>query len=237
MFKVTALVVAAGVGKRMGVHETPKQFLQIASLPILAYTLARFESFQDISQIILVTRQEDIKACWSDIVEKYHFKKVKSIVPGGFSRQDSVYQGLQSVEPETEIVVIHDGVRIFVTEDMVFNSIKAAQSCGGAVLAVPVKDTMKRVSKDGFVYETLDRNELWAIQTPQTFNYQLIRFAHERARQDGFYGTDDAVLLERLGFKVKVVEGSYRNIKITIPEDLVLAEMILQAESENKFLV
>jgi len=230
MPKTTALVVAAGAGKRMGRGEIPKQFLQIASLPILAHTLARFEGFRCVSQVVLVVRREDVERGRSEVVEKYHFDKVKAVVPGGPTRQDSVYNGLQAVDPQTDIVVIHDGVRIFVTEAVVLESIHAAQSYGGAVVAVPVKDTIKRVSEDGFVCETLNRHELWAIQTPQTFTYPLIQLAHEKARQDGFYGTDDAVLLERLGYAVKIVPGSYRNIKITTPEDLILADLILQEE-------
>lgn len=235
MPRVAALVVAAGSGKRMGAGDIPKQFLPLASLPILAHTLARFESFHCLSHVTLVTRPEDVEKCWSDLVHKYHFKKVQSIVPGGMTRQDSVYQGLQNLDSETEIVVIHDGVRIFITEEMVAESIQEARKYGAAVVAVPVKDTVKQVSEDGFVAQTLDRHGLWTVQTPQTFRYPLIRSAYEKACEDGFYGTDDAMLLERLGFKVKVVLGTYRNIKITTPEDLVLAEMILQNElNENR---
>jgi 2-C-methyl-D-erythritol 4-phosphate cytidylyltransferase len=235
MSKVTALVVAAGVGKRMGTGEVPKQFVPLASLPILVHTLNKFERFRYVSQVVLVTRQEDIEKCWKNVVGPYCFKKVRSIVPGGSTRQNSVYQGLQALDSETEIVVIHDGVRIFITETMISESIQAAHSYGGAVVAVPVKDTIKRVSENGFIHETLNREELWVVQTPQTFTYPLIRLAHEKARQDRFSGTDDAVLVERLGVKVKIVPGSYQNIKITTPEDLVLAETILREElNENR---
>ena len=230
---VTAILLAAGTGLRMGQGPLPKQFLPVGGIPILAHTLIRFERAERIDSMILVTRQQDRTRC-EEIIAKYGISKISAIVEGGKERQDSVWQGLQVVHPQTEIVLIHDVVRMFVTTTLITDVIEAAQKHRACVTAVPVKDTIKRTERqhgapknsvmvradrplEFFVDETLDRTTLWQIHTPQAFQYPFIRDIHEQARQKGFYGTDDAMLAEHFGYPVNIVQGSYRNIKITTP--------------------
>jgi 2-C-methyl-D-erythritol 4-phosphate cytidylyltransferase len=233
--KVTAIIVAAGTGSRMGTQPVPKQLLRIKGVPILTYTLQKFDNASAIDQIVLVTRAEDRGACEELIVE-YGVKKIDAIVAGGKERQDSVFHGLLQANPQTEIVLIHDAVRMFVTEDIIIASITSARKYGASVTAVPVKDTIKKVaacreSEDELcVAETLNRKELWQIQTPQTFQYPLILSFHQKARELGVYGTDDAMLAEYFGHPVHIVYGSYRNLKITTPDDLLVAQAFLQDE-------
>jgi 2-C-methyl-D-erythritol 4-phosphate cytidylyltransferase len=166
-----------------------------------------------------------------EIIEKYQYRKISQIVPGGKRRQESVKNGIDFLSKETDIVVIHDGVRPFVTKEMIEESIRSAVKFQAVVMAMPVKETVKMVQRDGTVLKTLDRDSLWQIQTPQTFQVNVIKEAHYRAMEDGFIGTDDASLVERLGVKVRILPGSYTNIKITTPEDLMLAHLILQMQS------
>ncbi len=247
MEKVAAIIVAAGTGTRMGAQPVPKQFLKIEGVPILAYTLKKFDDFSGIEEIILVARREDRLIC-ERLLVKSGIKKITAIVEGGKERQDSVFYGLLHVQPQTEIVLIHDAVRMFVTEEILTRSILSARKYGASVTAVPAKDTIKKVTfcassshtqKDWtcddehiFVAETLDRNVLWHVQTPQTFQYHLILALHQKARQLGIYGTDDAMLAEYFGHPVKIVYGSYRNIKITTPDDLLIAQAFLRDESK-----
>lgn len=214
----------------MGTQPVSKQFLQIRGVPILAHTLKKFEDFPSIDQIILVTRRQERVRC-EQIVTKIRAKKVGAIVEGGKKRQDSVFNGLMAVDPYTEIVLIHDGVRMFITEEMLISSIQAARDCGASITAVPAKDTVKKgiyQDKALFVSETLDRTMLWQVQTPQTFQYQLILTIYQKARECGISGTDDAMLAEHFGHPVRIVSGSYRNIKVTTPDDLLIAEAFLQ---------
>ncbi|MGB9814255.1 MAG: 2-C-methyl-D-erythritol 4-phosphate cytidylyltransferase [Thermovenabulum sp.] len=221
---VSAIIAAGGKGKRMNSAKS-KQYLPLKGFPILYYTLTVFETLKEIDEIILVVGGQDVEFVKKEIINKYKFKKIK-VVEGGFERQDSVYNGLRSCAPQTDIVVIHDGVRPFITHKLILESIEAAKIYNAAGVAVPVKDTIKIV-EDGFIKTTPDRRKLFAIQTPQTFKYGLILEAHEAAKKEGFYGTDDAVLVERLGVKVKIIDGSYENIKITTPEDIIIAEAFL----------
>lgn len=244
---VTAILLAAGTGSRMGQGPLPKQFLCVGGVPILAHTLTRFEHVMAIDQIILVTRQQDRARC-EQILAEYEISKISTIVAGGKERQDSVWQGLQAVHPQTTIVLIHDVARMFVTSAIISDVIEAAREHHACVTAVPVKDTIKRAerrygdpngsamaqsapSEEFFVVETLDRMSLWQIHTPQAFQYPFIRDIHEQAREIGLYGTDDAMLAEYFGYPVNIVQGSYRNIKITTPDDLLIAETFLQHES------
>jgi len=220
--QVSAVIAAGGRGKRMN-SSLSKQFLCIKGHPIISYTLNTFETFDKIQDIILVVGKGDIEYTHEQIVKRYRYKKVR-VVEGGPERQDSVYNGLRALAPQTDIVVIHDAVRPFVKKKMILESIEAAKTYKAVGVAVPVKDTIKVVGENGFIKDTPERKYLWAIQTPQTFDYDLIVYAHEKARRDGFYGTDDAVLVERLGHNVKVIEGAYENIKITTPEDIIIAE-------------
>lgn len=218
------VVVAAGRGTRMGTKES-KQYLRLADKPILVHTLELFQRMDLIREIALVVGGEDIDRCrgW---VRQYGLSKVAHVLEGGAERQHSVLRGLRSLS-ESEWVMVHDGVRPLVSETSVEACCKAALAAGASVLAVPVKDTIKQVDGDGVIVATPDRSSLWAIQTPQAFRRELLLEAHERAREDGFLGTDDAMVVERLGHPVKVAEGEYTNIKITTPEDLPYAEFLL----------
>jgi len=228
---VRAIIPAAGVGKRMG-EGIPKPFLQIGGRPIVAHTLDVFERCDSVDEVILVVGMGDLQVCAEEIVDRYGFAKVRKIISGGKERQDSVWEGLKTVEGDTEIVVIHDGVRPFVDPKHLSESIERCQECGAVIAAVPVKDTIKEAEEGAdthhpLVIGTLDRKRLWAIQTPQTFAFDLILQAYQRAMEAHITATDDAALVERLGHPVRILRGSYRNIKITTSEDLALGEMIL----------
>jgi 2-C-methyl-D-erythritol 4-phosphate cytidylyltransferase len=171
--------------------------------------------------------------CMNEIIEKYHYRKISQIVPGGKRRQDSVKNGIGALSKDVEVVVLHDGVRPFVTKAMIEESIHSAIRFGAVVVAMPVKETIKIAQSDGTVLKTLDRESLWQIQTPQTFQVHLIKEAYRKATEEGFTGTDDASLVERLGVKVHILPGSYTNIKITTTEDLMLAHLFLSVSSRN----
>jgi 2-C-methyl-D-erythritol 4-phosphate cytidylyltransferase len=175
-----------------------------------------------------VVGQEDMDYCMKEVVEKFQFQKVSQIVPGGKRRQESVKNGIDALPKDSEIVAIHDGVRPFITRTMIEDSIHSAVRNGAVVFAMPVKETIKMSNPDGTVLKTLDRESLWQIQTPQTFQVNIIKEAYYRATKDGFIGTDDATLVERIGGKVHILPGSYANIKITTPEDLSLASLLLR---------
>jgi 2-C-methyl-D-erythritol 4-phosphate cytidylyltransferase len=233
--KTDAVIVSAGKGQRF-MQGAKKQFHLLGGRPILAHTIDRFESCPMVRSVYLVVAPEDLDYCLKEIVEKYQYVKISQIVPGGRVRQESVKNGIAALSPDTEIVVIHDGVRPFVTIQMIEMSIRAAAQFGSVVTAVPVKDTIKVVDREARVVQTLERASLWQVQTPQTFQADLIREAYHRAAQDHFLGTDDASLVERMGLKVHVAPGSYENIKITTPEDYLIARAFLKmrdfAESE-----
>lgn len=235
--KTIAIIAAGGQGKRIeGVHaagKLPKQFLMLKNKPILAHTVDKFERCGLVDEIILVVPEGYLEYCSQVIVDKYGFKKVRKVICGGKERQDSVWSGLKACPNNTSIVVIHDGVRPLIPVDKISESIKICQeknstdSIGAVVLAVPVKETVKRVEQ-GNIITTLDREKLWLTQTPQTFEYKLILDAYEKAEEDNFTGTDDSALVERLGHEVTILEGDYRNIKITTREDLQVAEKLLE---------
>jgi len=236
VFKSIALIPAAGMGKRMGASIN-KQYLQLAGMPIVARTIAVFEQSPLIDAIYLVIPADEIPYCRKHVVEPYGFKKIAAIVPGGMERQDSVLNGLKAMQEfvsADDIVLIHDGVRPLITENMLRESITTARLHDGAVMAVPVKDTIKTV-QDGIIRDTLRRERLWHAQTPQAFRFGTIYTAHQRAKAAGFSATDDAALIEHSGGEVHIIPGDYNNIKITTPEDLILAEAFLSAmEREQK---
>ena len=225
--KADAIIVSAGKGQRF-MEGKKKQFFLLADKPILAHTLDKFENCPLIDSILLVVGQEDMDYCLKEIIEKNRYRKISQIVPGGKRRQDSVKNGMDALSRDANIVVIHDGVRPFVTRGMIEDSIHSAQRFGAVVLAMPVKETIKIANADGTVLKTLDRESLWQIQTPQTFQAHVIKEAYQKATENGFVGTDDASLVERLGMKVHILPGSYTNIKITTPEDLILANLFLR---------
>lgn len=227
MSKVTALIPAAGMGKRMG-KAVAKQFLPLGDKPMLAHTLLVFQRAAEIDEIIPVLSEEDMESCLRDVIEQYHITKVKTLVVGGKERQDSVANGLQKLEKDASIVLVHDGVRPFVTLEMIKESVEFAKKGECVAVGVPIKDTIKEVDGKRMVRRTLERNRLWAIQTPQAFPVKILKHAYEESYQHDRHGTDDATLVERAGGKVRVIMGSYENIKITTPEDLILAEEILR---------
>ncbi len=231
--KTAAIIVSAGKSLRFP-GEKKKQFLSLAGKPVLCHTLDRFHACSSIDLIELIVSPEDREYCLKEIVEPRGYTKISGVVDGGEQRQDSVGHGIDALPPEVDMVVIHDGVRPFVTPEMIDASIEGARKFKAAVIAVPVKETIKRSAPDRFVLETLDRESLWQIQTPQTFRAEVIRRAFRKAIEDHFVATDDAALVERIGIKVYILPGSYSNIKITTPEDLALAHRILQAEEADR---
>lgn len=192
---------------------------------MLSITVSVFEECQSVDDVIVVINKEDLELT-REILKDY--RKVARIIPGGAERQDSVYNGLQAAAPDTDIIVIHDGARPLVTKEIISNAITEAKVSKAVVTGVPAKDTIKTVSSDNHVLETLERKTIWLVQTPQVFRSDVIREAYERAKKIGYSATDDSKLVERLGISVKMVMGSYENIKITTREDLSVAEAILK---------
>lgn len=229
----SVVIAAAGIGSRMGM-ETNKQYLELQGKSVLAVTIQRFEDCNLIDEIIVVANEAEVQFCRNNVIDRYGFNKVKVVVPGGPTRRQSVYNGLRQVSNGCGIVLIHDGARPFVDTHIIEACIDAAENYGAAVAAVPARDTIKRGDREGFVDETVDRSNLWYIQTPQAFRFGLIMDAHTKAEQDGFDGTDDAVLAERMGHKVRLVSGSYTNIKITAREDLIMAQSMARVISERE---
>lgn len=222
----SVVIVSAGRGSRMRL-DINKQFLKIGDKEVIAHTIDKFYNNENIGEIIIVLRKDEKKFFEENIINKYGYKNIK-IAFGGKERQDSVYNGLKELDENCEIVLIHDGARPFVTNETIEKSIDCARKYNCAIVGVPVKDTIKIINENNDVYDTPDRNRLWSIQTPQVFEYSLIMKAHKKAKVDEYYGTDDSMLVEYLGYNVKVVEGSYDNIKITTREDLKIAEEILR---------
>ena len=225
---IAVIVAAAGLGVRMG-NSTPKPYLLLAGKPILAHTLGAFEKIKEVQEVTLVVHPEELDYCQDKVISPYGFKKVLRLVPGGKERQDSVYNALKALkhEDDLEIVLVHDGVRPFITGEQVRRVIQAARSHGGAVLGLPAQDTLKTVNAEGEVRQTLERRDIWQIQTPQAFQAALLRRAFVEAYSRNFYGTDEASLVEQLNHPVLVIPGSPLNLKITTPDDLDLAEAIL----------
>jgi len=227
--KVGAIIPAAGRGKRIGAS-VPKQFLEIQGRPLLHHTLTVFASCKLIDYVVLVMPRADVDKMGEDWLNKYEI--VREVVVGGEQRQDSVYNGFNSLEEGTDIVVVHDGVRPFTTPQMITATVEAAQQHGAAITAIPVSDTVKQAA-DGFVKQTVPRDGLWRVQTPQAFQRGLLQQAFKKAKKDSYYGTDEGSLVEYLGERVKIVPGSELNIKITRKEDLVLGESLLSRIRET----
>jgi 2-C-methyl-D-erythritol 4-phosphate cytidylyltransferase len=204
-----------------------KPYLKIGSKPILAHTLQVFEKSFLVDDIFVVVSDEDIEQCKDEVINPYNFHKVADVLAGGKTRQASVFNGIQRTSDDTDIIIVHDGVRPFITEKIIEASVESAYQWGAAVVAVPVKDTIKVADNDNFVSSTPERSHLWAIQTPQVFRREILIKAHLYAQERNIDATDDAALVEELGYKVKLVMGSYRNIKITTPEDLVIAKAFI----------
>lgn len=229
-----AVVLAAGKGKRMqaAVH---KQYLMIREYPVLYYSLKCFEDCPWIDGIILVTGEGEIGYCRKEIVERYGFRKVTAIVTGGKERYHSVYQGLQACG-SCDYVFIHDGARPFVDGEILERGLETVRQCGACAAGMPVKDTVKIVDEEGFVIQTPDRSRVWNVQTPQIFRFPLVLEAYQKALAgDCSKITDDAMVVERYGnHPIKLYEGSYYNIKITTPEDLVIADNFFDEKNGKK---
>ncbi|MDI6800597.1 MAG: 2-C-methyl-D-erythritol 4-phosphate cytidylyltransferase [Thermodesulfovibrionales bacterium] len=238
--RVVAIVPAAGIGKRFG-YERNKPFYPLSGKPLIIWALEALQSAPEIAEIIPVMKEEDL-ITGGNLIEEYNITKVKRIVPGGRERQDSVCNGIRMLGDNVSVVVIHDGVRPLVDKDLISKCIADLAGFDGVIAGVPVKDTVKEVRRqksgvgnedENIVQKTLDREAVWAIQTPQVFKIQKIREAYERAVSEKYYATDDAALLERCAGSIKVIMGSYKNIKITTPEDICVAEALLKMRNEE----
>src|SRR5439155_25023738 len=208
--RVVAVIPAGGTGMRMGT-DVPKQFLPLGGVPMVLHSLRAFDRAPSVDAVILVVPREERQRALTDVIERYSVKKVQKVVAGGETRQQSVHNGLKETGPDVEIVVVHDAVRPFVTEDLIERSIEAARKGGGAIVAIPMKDTPKQAGPDRQIQRTVDRTELWPAQTPQTFRRDLLLEAYEKAAIERLQATDDAALVERLGHKVGIVAGTWEN--------------------------
>ncbi|MFH2044265.1 MAG: 2-C-methyl-D-erythritol 4-phosphate cytidylyltransferase [Pseudomonadota bacterium] len=224
---VYAIIVAAGKGNRMN-SSIRKQFLEIDGSPLLYATLKAFDLCTLIENIILVVPADDIQYCIDRIIDPLKIKKKVKLIKGGKERQESVYNGLLEIDEKDATVVIHDGVRPFVSSSLIEECVRGALLHKACVSGLPASDTLKLADDTGCIESTLSRDSVWLVQTPQAFDYSLIKKAHDIAIKDGFTGTDDAMLVERIGEKVKIIKGSKNNIKITTKEDLILAQAIFQ---------
>ncbi len=226
---IAAVVLAAGLGKRMN-STVPKQFMELAGRPMITYALEAFEK-SPVDQVVLVAGAEELEYCRREIVSAWGFRKVTGVVAGGKERYHSVYEGLKALE-DCAYVLIHDGARPLVDESIIRAALGGAREYGACVVGMPVKDTIKVSDAEGFAVQTPDRSALWQVQTPQAFAYRLVREAYDRlmaqpALQKGI--TDDAMVVESLtGERVKLILGSYKNMKVTTPEDMEIAEVFLR---------
>ena len=222
------VIVAAGTGSRMNMGIN-KQFIKLEGKEIIAYTIEKFYNNSNIEDIVVVVKEDESEFFKKEILDKYNFKNVR-IAYGGKERQDSVYNGLKLLDEKCDVVLIHDGARPFVSDKIIDKSIEEAKEHKAIVVGVPVKDTIKVIDNDKNIVDTPNRSVLWAVQTPQTFDYNILIDAYKDAFKNKFYGTDDAMLVERIGYKVKMLEGSYNNIKITTQEDLNIGSQIVRVQ-------
>ena len=231
--RTVALIPAAGLGLRIG-GSVRKQFRTVGGFPLVVHALRVFQASPIIDGIALAGPEADLPDCRTDIAEAHGFTKVLHVVAGGRERQDSIRQALTVLDERVDIVVIHDAVRPCVTELMVEQVVEAAKAEGAAIIALPMRDTVKQVGPDGLIERTIDRKPLWLAQTPQAFRRDWLQDAHRKAHAEGLSATDDAYLLEWMGHPVKVLEGSGENIKVTRPEDLILGEAILSSRGTHR---
>ncbi len=228
MPSISIVLAAAGLGVRMG-GDVKKPYLCVKGKPILEHSLEKFLDIKGVQEIIMVvgiSELEDVRYKWRDKFAQYSVRV--RVVPGGRRRQDSVYEALKHLEPQTEIVLIHDAVRPMVTREMIEAVIDKVETSGAAILAVPVTATVKEVEGAGRIVRTVNRDCLWMAQTPQGFRKDILLTAYDALIEEGVEVTDDAQAVERLGYPVEIVPGSQTNIKITTPEDLILAEALLR---------
>ncbi len=232
MDKIKAIIPAAGRGKRMKSYLN-KQFMLLQGMPMIVHTLRVFQAAEAVTEIVLVCAPGEEEYYRREILGSYEITKPVLVVAGGRERQDSVYHGLLSIEGDCDYVMVHDGARPLVTAELISRIAEEVKVVNAVVAGVPVKDTIKRTDAGGIIVDTLQRERLWHVQTPQAFKYTLLKQAHEQARAAEYCGTDDASLVERVGVPVKIIPGSYENIKITTPEDIIIAETILQGREKH----
>lgn len=225
--KICTLIPAAGEGNRLK-SAVKKPYVALAQKPILTHTIQRFEQNTAVDEIFVLVNEADFEMCHATVLAPYAFQKVQPLVAGGATRQQSVHNGVRALPADTDFVIVHDGVRPFVTDETIFACLDAAAEWGAAVAAVPVKETIKMANAEDFIVETPPRERLWTVQTPQVFRKSLLEEAHQIAEEKQLTATDDAALVEHLGHPVKLVNGSYANVKITTPEDLRIANVFLQ---------
>jgi len=220
------VIAAAGIGSRMG-SKINKQYLNLNSRPILTYSLNVFEDFKAVDEIVIVAHAREVEYCEKEVVKKYGYRKISRVIAGGEMRQDSVWAGLQCLDKNSEYVAVHDGARPLFTSHLLESLLGEAREWGAAIPGVAARDTMKMLDRDGFVTMTLDRSSVVSIQTPQIFSFPELYQAYANAFDEGYMSTDDAALFEKYIGRVKIVPGEYRNIKITTPEDLVIAASLI----------
>jgi 2-C-methyl-D-erythritol 4-phosphate cytidylyltransferase len=225
--KYQVMVLAAGQGKRMKAGRN-KQFIELEGKPVIIHTLTVFENDPMCEEIKLVINEKEV-SLFKELLATYEIAKVSEMVLGGKERQDSVYNGLLRMK-NAEIVLVHDGARPFIRQEVIHRLVEKAKLEGAAIVGVPVKDTIKKVNSDLLIMETVERAALWMIQTPQAFQYPILQSAHQRAKEEQYLGTDESSLVERIGIPVHMVEGDYENIKMTTPEDLIVANAILKKQ-------
>ncbi len=211
----------------------PKQFLALGGEPLIVHSLKVLQSSPDIDHIILAVPSSEMEYCLTHLIAPYQFSKVHKVVAGGQERQDSVRHALEAVDEAVEVVVVHDAVRPFVTDRMLQDVVAVARQKGAAIIALPMKDTVKEVGADRVIERTVDRRSLWLAQTPQAFRRDWLVAAHRKAHAEGRHATDDALLVEWIGHPVSVVEGSGDNIKVTRPEDLIIGEAIIRSRRDQ----
>ena len=228
-----AIITAAGKSTRLK-GSVSKQFINIYGKPVLVHTLTVFQNSPKIKEIYVTIPDNYLNFCNKKIIKKYSFDKVKKLIVGGNSRQESVYNALREVSSSCRIILIHDGVRPIITTsevDFIINKLihenKSDSNVKGVIMAAPANETIKKVDNDDIIEATIPRSKVWYAQTPQAFFYNVIMEAHRKALKDNFIGTDDSSLVERMGWKIKVLRGRHENIKITIPTDLFLAELMI----------
>lgn len=223
---ITVIIAAAGRGSRMKMAEN-KVFVPLLGKPILLYSLERFARREDVGEIIVISAPHEVGEMASLVLGFAGKTRVK-VVAGGSERQYSVANALKAVTKDSELILVHDGARPLVTDAIIDDVIRSAREHGASIAAVAVKDTIKRVDANGIVVDTPPRKTLYAVQTPQGFDRDVLQRAYQQADEDGFLGTDDASLVERLGVSVAIAQGDYQNIKITTPEDLIIGEALLK---------
>lgn len=224
----SAIVLAGGMGTRMGGGKVTKQMMRIDGIPVVVRSLLAFQNCEYVNEIIIVGREEELDY-YADFSESFGLSKITAVVKGGKTRQESVFCGIQKISDKSEYLAIHDGARCLVTSEIIQRTYDEANKYGAAAAAEGMTDTVKRCDASGMVKETLDRSELWRVQTPQTFKTNIYLAAAYTADKEKYEATDDCMLAEHAGFRVKLIDCGHENIKITCPQDLIIAEAILTA--------